>query len=163
MWKTHKTLNLAVQAAHLGKRFPDAHVDIKRSQLTWRGRVTPSPLSDTYLVRVTYKIGRRPDVKVLEPALESRDGEKPPHLFPGERLCLCLPGEWDGGMVMADTTIPWIAEWLLHYEIWLATGEWCGGGVHPSITPGRKAHNDSAAELKRRRRSRPWDAQHRPR
>jgi len=21
--------------------------------------------------------------------------------------------------------------WLFYYEIWLATGEWCGGGVHP--------------------------------
>ena len=32
-------------------------------------------------------------------------------------------------MLIATTTVPWAAEWLLHYELWLATdGTWCGGG-----------------------------------
>ena len=34
-------------------------------------------------------------------------------------------------MLLATTIFPWTAEWLLHYEIWLATGEWTGGGYHP--------------------------------
>ena len=29
-------------------------------------------------------------------------------------------------MLIVDTIVPWAAEWLLHYEIWLATGEWFG-------------------------------------
>lgn len=35
-------------------------------------------------------------------------------------------------MLLAKTILPWTAEWLLHYEVWLVTGEWVGGGVHPN-------------------------------
>lgn len=35
-------------------------------------------------------------------------------------------------MLIADTYIPWAIEWLYYYEIWLVTGEWCGGGIHPT-------------------------------
>jgi len=34
-------------------------------------------------------------------------------------------------MLIADTTVPWTAEWLANYEVWLATGEWHGGGEWP--------------------------------
>ena len=36
-------------------------------------------------------------------------------------------------LVFADTLVPWTIEWLFHYEIWLATGTWCGGGEHPVV------------------------------
>lgn len=32
-------------------------------------------------------------------------------------------------MTLADTIIPWTLDWLMHYEFWLATGKWRGGGV----------------------------------
>jgi hypothetical protein len=32
-------------------------------------------------------------------------------------------------MAVADTTVPWTALWLYHYEVWHATGEWLGGGI----------------------------------
>lgn len=41
-------------------------------------------------------------------------------------LCLHMPYECNHTAMIADTIIPWIQEWILHYEIWLATGEWCG-------------------------------------
>jgi hypothetical protein len=31
-------------------------------------------------------------------------------------------------MALATTIVPWIAEWLYHYEAWLATGVWSDGG-----------------------------------
>ena len=34
-------------------------------------------------------------------------------------------------MSIADTIVPWTAEWLVYYEIWLMTGEWYGGGDWP--------------------------------
>lgn len=34
---------------------------------------------------------------------------------------------------IANTIIPWTIEWLYYYELWLATGEWLGGGDHPEI------------------------------
>ena len=132
---TRKTTSLAVQAGHLQKLFPSSRVSFKRSQLTWVVTLQPSPLSQTYKVRLQYKLDERPDIEVLEPTLEERDGQRPPHLYPKGRLCLYLPrmNEWNGEMLLADTIVPWISEWLLNYEIWLATGEWCGGGEHPDV------------------------------
>jgi hypothetical protein len=34
-------------------------------------------------------------------------------------------------MSIADTIVPWTSEWLMYYEIWLATSDWYGGGVWP--------------------------------
>jgi hypothetical protein len=34
-------------------------------------------------------------------------------------------------MSLAKAIVPWTSEWLLHYEIWLATGDWRGSGIHP--------------------------------
>ena len=34
-------------------------------------------------------------------------------------------------MSIADTIVPGTAEWLVHYEIWLVTSEWYGGGDWP--------------------------------
>ena len=33
-------------------------------------------------------------------------------------------------MFLSKTIIPWVYDWLYHYEIWVGTGEWTGGGVH---------------------------------
>lgn len=53
-------------------------------------------------------------------------------------MCLYLSPDFTSQMLLADTVIPWAVEWLYHYEIWLATGEWCGGGKHPQINKGVK-------------------------
>jgi hypothetical protein len=34
-------------------------------------------------------------------------------------------------MLLAHTLLPWTAEGLLHYELWLITGTWTGGGHTP--------------------------------
>jgi hypothetical protein len=34
-------------------------------------------------------------------------------------------------MLYTETIVPWISEWLMYYELWLSTGEWLGGGIHP--------------------------------
>jgi len=101
--------------------------------LTWQGNLTPTPLSATYAVEVTYRLRESPRVRVVDPPIQHREGRSPPHLYEGHLLCLYLPdsGEWDAGMQLAKTVLPWASEWLLHYEVWLATGDWHGGGVHP--------------------------------
>ncbi len=164
VWTRNKAISLAVQAGHLRKCFPESRARIKRSQLTWVGELMPTPLSHEYTVRLRYKLHKCPDVDIVEPKLEKRDGQRPPHLFPKERLCLYLPemGEWNGRQLLAGTIVPWISEWLLHYEIWLATGDWCGGGEHPDLKSCEKADIDPPA-VRGRRAERPWDAKHRPR
>jgi hypothetical protein len=55
-------------------------------------------------------------------------------VYDTEKQHLCIyykrAKEWDETKFIADTIIPWTSEWLLHYEIWVATGTWQGGGIH---------------------------------
>lgn len=126
-------VSLALQQHRLAELYPESYVAIQRSRLTWIGRLQPSPLSVDYEVGLEYRLQAPPHVQLLNPALQQREGERSPHLFADD--CLCLyhgpSREWHAGMMLADTVIPWASEWLLHYEVWLATGVWTGGGIHP--------------------------------
>jgi hypothetical protein len=57
-------------------------------------------------------------------------------------LCLFDPEgrEWSNKLLIADTTMRWVAEWLMYYELWHFDGIWRGGGVGPeSIAEARAA------------------------
>ena len=110
-----------------------------RRHLRFEGDLTPTPLSRTYTVAVTYNLTCRPIVAVLAPPAVLRPPqEELPHTFEHDVLCLHLNGEWVPTMLLATTTVPWAVEWLLHYEIWLATGgTWCGGGHQAPERSGR--------------------------
>lgn len=91
--------------------------------------IQPTAMSRTYTVKVGYRLGERPEVLVLRPQLQlHQSAVELPHTFPGDKLCLHMPGQWNGHMYIAHTTIPWTSEWLLYYELWLVTGTWEGGG-----------------------------------
>jgi hypothetical protein len=94
--------------------------------------VQPSPLSDTYTVRVRYVKDKAPLILVVSPTLKMREGAASiPHTYVGTKLCLYYPDyeEWSSDKYIAETIVPWISLWLLYYEGWLATGEWLGGGI----------------------------------
>lgn len=108
---------------------------LRRGALDMRGHVQPTALTDLYLLRIRYKLGRSPQVTVEEPELEARDDGQPvPHVYPGLRLCLYRPHarEWRAVDRISETIVPWAMEWLYFYEVWHATGVWIGGGEHPS-------------------------------
>ena len=122
-------LTLAQQALGLRSRFPDACIDLGGKRLVFTGALTPSPLSRTYSLQVEYDDRQVPVVKVLSPALERPPAQELPHTYEEDVLCLYFPGEWNASKLITLTIIPWAVEWLLHYELWLATGGiWCGGG-----------------------------------
>lgn len=133
----------------MAKRFPESSCTFKNNTMTWIGKLKPSPLSQEYEVRLRYKLGESPKVDLVTPKLERRDGKLPPHLYPGERLCLYLPRkyEWNADMLLVESIVPWASEWLLHYEYWLGTGEWYGGGEHPGdepkVEPARRNEDDN--------------------
>ena len=85
-------------------------------------------MSANYGMTVTYVVGQRPRIRVLDPPLEHPDDKQLPHVFAADDLCVYFRNEWDGSMIIAETIIPWTCEWLLHYELWRATGIWTGGG-----------------------------------
>jgi hypothetical protein len=87
-----------------------------------------------------YQSTGKPYVFLLTPELEPRAGqafEQIPHLIFNQDdparsgFCLFDPegNEWSNKLLIADTTLPWAAEWLLHYEFWHFDGVWRGGGV----------------------------------
>jgi hypothetical protein len=108
-----------------------------RGAVSWIGDLQPSALSDSYTVQIDYQPPARPTVSVLRPKLLSRKPEQRiPHTFSNGTICLHLPGEWAPTMPVADTIVPWMSLWLLHYEIWLALGQWMGGGHEPKDSDG---------------------------
>jgi hypothetical protein len=142
-------VSLALQSQHLRRAYPDGAVTIRRSRLTWIGYLQPTPLSANYKIGIEYELADRPHVQVIDPVLESRNQKRAPHLLPDDCLCLYYhpAREWNRSMILADTIVPWASEWLLHYELWLATGVWSGGGIHlRSIDTGsiEAAANESA-------------------
>lgn len=126
---------MATQMARLIKAYPSSQASLKRDVLRWVVDLTPTPLSRTYRVKLEMHKDGKPEVRLIQPTLQTREGERCPHLYPDGVLCLYLPGafEWTKEMQLVETIVPWISEWLAHYEVWLATGEWTGGGEHPEI------------------------------
>lgn len=108
---------------------------LRRNRLLWRAELRPTPLSRTYLVELAYRLGMAPEVKVLHPDLrtEAAGVERLPHVYAGDVLCLCYPEQWNDGKLLARTVVPWISEWLLHFEIWKVDGVWRGGGHQPAV------------------------------
>lgn len=107
----------------------------------------PIPASiDTYVRRYVRGLSPAewhrliPVVRVISPPLKLRHDaaeEGPlPHVFLDSAcpqlspLCLFDPArnEWTHNDFLADTTVPWTAEWLACYEGWRVTGNWYGGG-----------------------------------
>ena len=133
--KGKKPLTSAIQGFHLRKTFPDSEISLHHNHgLTWVGKLQPSPLSSIYTVKLKYRLKKRPEVTVIEPQLSSHNGEQLPHIFSGDQLCLFRYKyfEWDSSMRIDETIVPWISLWLLYYEIWTATGKWCGSNQEHS-------------------------------
>ena len=91
-----------------------------------------------------FVIVRAPDLNVLA------GGKDLPHVYEQEppRLCLFLPwtGEWNPQRTLVETMLPWSVLWLYYFEVWLRSGEWTGGGMHPpaSATEGKSSQSMAA-------------------
>jgi hypothetical protein len=132
-YKKINPLSIAIQALHLHQTFPESKITFHgNNRLTWRGFITPTSLSQKYHIEIRYKFKEKPDVVVIAPPFERYDDEKLPHVFSRNRLCLFRYKyfEWNSEMRIDQTIIPWASLWLFYYEIWLATGIWCGGDEH---------------------------------
>src|ERR1043166_4910672 len=134
-----RALTPAQQLYYMQLCWPDFLSSRSGQVLTWTGNLTPTPISSTYKIRLTYDPPVRPQVQVVSPKLQSLPGKKIPHRFADGRLCLHLPVEWNGGRIIAHTILHWTAFWLFFYGVWLLTGEWEGGGHEP---PGEAASDE---------------------
>jgi hypothetical protein len=128
-------ISLIHQAGALKSYFPASEIVRKgEDELIWIGNITPTPLSETYRVKLHYKMGAFINVSVIDRKLKLAEGAtKLPHVYstPRQQLCLYYPkdNEWHNGMYYVKSLIPWASEWLYHYEIWVGSGQWHGGGI----------------------------------
>lgn len=138
---------LAEQDRLIRRAWPFRTILLGNGMALWRGTVTalsrPYDVSIFYVPRrdcdsFTFAHADFPEVRVHSPPV-TRRAEEPdtpiPHVFDEglvrlPPLCLFDPRErgWDASRAIAETTIPWIADWLRFYEAWQATGHWAGGG-----------------------------------
>jgi hypothetical protein len=92
----------------------------------WYGTLRPDDNSPEYRMKLEYRSGKSPKVWVLSPEIH----DKAPHRYRDRSLCLYYPRheEWHSGLFLADTIVPWAAEWLFYYEVWLEDpkGRWFG-------------------------------------
>jgi hypothetical protein len=136
----------------LTRDFPDSRVSTGPGHLTWIGKLTPTPLSDTYTVQIDYAGYRRPVISVLDPPLVAPEGKGLKHVFQGRHPCVHFDGDWDPSMSIAAMIIPWTSEWLLHYEIYRATGRWTGGGHEPGPRQRPTTRDPGEGGIRSRRR-----------
>lgn len=114
----------------------DCVIDKKNNQLFWSGKIKPTALSKEYTVFLSYRFNKSPKVWIIGDELEKLDDTNFPHKFdinPKNKMvqiCLYRYSEFNSSKLIANTIIPWTVEWLYYYELWLATGEWLGGGEH---------------------------------
>lgn len=106
---------------------------------SWVGTIRPTAMSKEYKVLIDSK-SESPKVFILEPELQSKDRERPPHTYPDGSLCLYHNNfvlgiwwirQWHSGKIIAEDIYRWTVEWLANYEYWLITDEWLGGGIDP--------------------------------
>lgn len=114
--------------------FPQFEAVWDQNQVTWTGKVTPTPMSDTYKIRIEHSLEDMVRVWVIDPPLRELPNGKPSfHLYPEGCLCLYWPKmkEFTRKDLIAKTIVPWISVWLYYYELSLITGTWLGGGHEP--------------------------------
>jgi hypothetical protein len=141
-----RAVNLTKQMLAIAAVVRDARGRVQGGQLDCELRLQPTPASCVYTVRLAYRHGTRPKITVTDPALQLHpDAKTLPHVYTGDLLCLSYPGEWHEDMLLAHTVVPWISEWLVYYELWLATGEWLGGGAHTGHRRPTQPHGDKSA------------------
>lgn len=135
-----KNIRLFDQMMTLRATYPSASCELHNGTLFWFGKVMPTPLSREYNVALTYNGLQAPKVWVIGEELQKTDDPNFPHKYEVDsqnkmvQICLYRYREFTREKFLANTIIPWTVEWLFFYEIWLATGTWCGGGEHPVST-----------------------------
>jgi hypothetical protein len=122
-----------LEQALIREHFPFFHSRISGVELTCRGRILPTDQSEAYRVEIKYLPWCAPDVRIIEPEIDFTPGA---HMYRSNNLCLYDWREqpWQRNWHLHETVIPWTAEWLVFYELFLLTGKWHGKAAdHPEI------------------------------
>lgn len=134
-----KRHSLAQQKVALCKLFPKSVCNISKGRLIWKSKVKPTHLSREYNVELYFSVSKSPEVYIGGDELKKLENKDFPHNYGVDvknkrvKICLYRYQEFLSNKLLSETIVPWAIEWLYYYEIWLATGEWHGGGEHPNV------------------------------
>ena len=117
--------HFVVQKLLIEKHFPIFTCCLKKGVLRCEGLIQPSDGCDTHGVQIEYKRDSVPSVRVLSPFIKPTTKI---HMFRDGSLCLYYPPEdpWRRGDNLHEKIVPWTAEWLVYYELFLIHGKWLG-------------------------------------
>ena len=131
-----KDKSIVEQFASMRCKYPQFKTEFtSHSSIKVTGLLQPTSRSATYNFVLKYNLTDSPKIKIVSPELRKNEkGEDAEHLYPNGYLCLYQPKyrEFTRTDLLAETIIPWTSLWLYHYEVWHLTGEWLGGGEHPT-------------------------------
>jgi hypothetical protein len=127
-------MSLLRQAFALRSTFPESQVSVHGDTLTWIGQLRPSELSAPYTARITYTLRNYPQVRVLDPPIID-EHEFVPHVYNTGDLCVYDDHDWSPRLLLIDSIVAWTIEWLLFWELFLATGRWFGDGPDDGSPP----------------------------
>ena len=98
---------------------------VRNGVLTCTGELRPMDDCEAYRIRIVYVPGAPPQVFIKSHQIKP---SKTIHMYSNGSLCLHYPPDisWKHRTSVATYTIPWIAEWLVCYELWKLTGKWEG-------------------------------------
>jgi hypothetical protein len=133
--ETDKYRKIVSEQALLREKFSFLNSRISGLAITCRGRIQPTEHSRSYRVEIRYAPWDSPEVRVIEPEIKFTNDV---HMYRNDMLCLYDWREqpWQNSWHLHATIVPWVAEWLLYYELWLLTGKWLGkSAVHCKATP----------------------------
>lgn len=117
--------HLAFQKFQMAKHFPCFTCSIQNRVLICTGEITPSEECDTYRIQIKLPAGMIPHVRILNPEIAPSTRI---HMYTSGDLCLYKPNEqpWKVSDYIHKKIVPWIAEWLVYYELFKITGQWLG-------------------------------------
>lgn len=113
------------QRLEMAKHYPSFTCNCTKRNLSFVGEICPSANCQTYEISVKLPFDKIPSVRILTPEIAPSHKY---HMYSDGRLCLYKPSEqpWYRNDFLHEKIIPWTAEWVLFYEIYLRTGLWEG-------------------------------------
>lgn len=97
------------------------------------GKVRPNHFCKEYEVEIFYRSNIPPKIYIKNPFIKYNDEI---HMYSDNSLCLYYPPDmpWRKHIMLSDTIVPWISEWIILYELWKISGKWEGAEVRHSST-----------------------------
>lgn len=119
-------LRLVLQANQLKKHYPSFNTRIVPGQgLVCNGKIQPTDHSPFYEFQLTLAQHRTPQVRIVDPEIPWHPDI---HMYSNGTLCLYdhRQRRWHEDDDLHRSVIPWLAEWLVCYELYQFTEKWHG-------------------------------------